>query len=263
MTTQGTTTQDHSRRDALAALGGLGLLAAGASAGMPRSASLAASAAALSLFDDKTMGWDVAKNQYVLPDLPYEYDALEPHIDAQTMKIHHSKHHAGYVRGLNNALEQLRKIREGQADAGMVKHWSQELAFHGSGHVNHSIFWATMAPAGNGGGGYPEGPLAERINRDFGSFSGFTAHFKAAAGSVEGSGWAWLAYEPVSRKLVIQQMEKQQNTDMTGTIPLLGVDVWEHAYYLKYQNRRGEYVDNFMRIINWRAVADRFRAVKG
>jgi len=248
------------RRGALAALGGLGVLAAtaGTAAAQPSRRTLRTRGNSPAGLGDAELGWNRTRGEYVLPDLPYPYDALEPHIDAQTMEIHHSKHHAGYVRGLNTALTKLRDIREGSGDVGLIKHWTRELAFHGSGHVNHALFWQMMAPEGQDGGGFPEGPLAERIDRDFGSFAQFTAHFKAAARSVEGSGWAWLVVEPISRRLLVLQMEKQQHADMTGVIPILGVDVWEHAYYLKYQNRRGDYVDAFMNVANWPAAGTRY-----
>jgi superoxide dismutase, Fe-Mn family len=204
------------------------------------------------------LGWDPAKNEYVLPPLPFPADALEPHIDAQTMTTHHDKHHDAYVKGLNKAMAGLAAVRDGTADLGLVKHWSRELAFHGSGHVNHTLFWLTMAPPKAGGGGKPGGDLAKAIDRDFGSLERFTTHLKAAANGVEGGGWAWLAHEPMSQRLVILTMEKQQDQTMTGAQPLLGVDVWEHAYYLKYQNRRAEYVDAFMNVIHWRRVEDLF-----
>ncbi len=201
------------------------------------------------------LGWDAAKGEYVLPALPYPKEALEPHIDAATMEVHHAKHHAAYVAGLNKALAELRRIREGQGDPGLVKHWSRELAFHGAGHFNHCLFWLGMAPAGKGGGGQPGGELAKAIERDFGTFEKFAAHLKAAAGQVEGGGWAWLAAEPASRRLLVLQVEKQQDMFPAGLIPLLGIDVWEHAYYLKYQNRRSDYVNAFMSVANWPFVA--------
>ncbi|MEM7621974.1 MAG: superoxide dismutase [Planctomycetota bacterium] len=241
------------RRAALAAIGGLSL--AGAAA-----ASAAVSGSTRSILAAEPVGWDESTGEYTLPDLPYAYDALEPHIDAQTMEIHHSKHHAGYVRGLNRALAKLEGIRTGTEDPALIKHWSRELAFHGGGHVNHTLFWLGMAPADSGGGGRPAGELARRIDQDFGSFAQFVAHFKAASGAVEGSGWGWLVFDPVARRLRVTQMEKQQDTSMTGTVPLLGVDVWEHAYYLRYQNRRSAYVDAFMNIVNWPEVARRFEA---
>ncbi len=201
-------------------------------------------------------GWDSAKGEYILPPLPYPPDALEPHIDAQTMTIHHDKHHAAYVRGANKALAELAKIRAGEGDASLVKHWSRELAFHGSGHVNHTLLWMTMAGPGAGGGGKPTGELASQIERDFGSFDAFAVQFKGASNAVEGSGWGWLCWEPASARLVVLTGEKQQNGTIWGSTPILGVDVWEHAYYLKYQNNRAAYVDAFMNVIHWPAVAD-------
>lgn len=206
------------------------------------------------------LGWDEARAEFTLPSLPYGYGALEPAIDAQTMEIHHSRHHAGYVRGLNRALVALAAIRAGNEDPALIKHWSRELGFHGGGHINHAIFWQTMAPAGNGGGGQPGGLLARVIQRDFGSFEQFKSHFTAAANAVEASGWAWLVLDRLSGRLMIQQMEKQQNMLLTACVPLLGIDVWEHAYYLKYQNRRGDYVSNWFSVVNWGRVGQIFEA---
>lgn len=202
-------------------------------------------------------GYDNAKGEFVLPALPYDKASLEPHIDALTMEIHHGKHHKAYVDGLNKAMRALADIREG-GDAGLVKHWSREVSFHGSGHVNHTLFWNMMAPAGKGGGGQPSGALADAINRDFGSYDKFVAHFKAAAAQVEGGGWAWLAIEPLSRKLIIVQQEKQQDMMPTNARAILGIDVWEHAYYVKYQNRRSDYVGAFFNIVNWKFCQDLF-----
>jgi Fe-Mn family superoxide dismutase len=215
------------------------------------------------LLSDEALGWDADAGEYVLPDLPYAYTALEPVIDAQTMEIHHSKHHAGYVRGLNRALRELKRIRSGQGDAGLIKHWSRELAFHGSGHVNHALFWRVMQPPMENNEprlrkSMQAERLASQIDRDFGSFDGFKTHFAAAAKAVEGSGWGWLVWEPVAGQLLVQQMEKQQNLLMTGVVPLVGIDVWEHAYYLKYQNRRGDYVDQWFKVINWGTVSNMF-----
>lgn len=202
------------------------------------------------------LGWNESKGEYSLPDLPYAYDALEPHIDQRTMRIHHDKHHAGYVKGLNSALAALAEARA-SGDASLVQHWTQKAAFHGSGHVNHTLFWLTMSPSG---GGRPSGDLARAIDRDFGSFDQFSWQFQAAAKSVEGSGWGWLVFEPIARRLMVLQMENQQKLLMTGVMPLLGVDVWEHAYYLKYQNDRGSYVSAFMNLINWPFVQQHFAA---
>jgi Fe-Mn family superoxide dismutase len=196
-----------------------------------------------------------------LPPLPYSYDALEPFIDEQTMRLHHDIHHNGYVNGLNNAEAKLEEARAA-GDYAMVKHWSRELAFHGSGHLLHSIFWPNMISASEAAGG-PRGSLNGAINRDFGSFDAFKAQFIAAANAVEGSGWAILAYRPADDSLVILTAEKHQNLTQWGVIPLLVLDVWEHAYYLKYQNRRGEYVKNFFNIINWVDVADRYERARG
>ncbi|MBL8745324.1 MAG: superoxide dismutase [Phycisphaerae bacterium] len=207
-------------------------------------------------------GWDAAKGEYTLPKLPYPHDALEPHLDKATMEIHHSKHHQAYVSGLNKALAELKKARDA-ADFTLVKHWSREIAFHGGGHVNHCLFWATMAPPGPGVGGEPTGDLAAAITRDFGSFDAFSKHFQAAAAAVEGSGWAWLVHDHVARRLMIQQMEKQQNLLVTMVTPLLGCDVWEHAYYLRYQNKRADYVKAWMNVINWPVVEKMYAHIAG
>lgn len=200
--------------------------------------------------------------KHELPPLPYAYDALEPHIDEQTMRLHHDKHHLGYVNGLNKAEEKLAEARAA-GDFAMVKHWSREAAFHGSGHFLHAIFWPNMAPAGNGGGGAPSGALAEQINKDFGSVEAFKAHYSAAANAVEGSGWALLVWQPVGEKLEVLQSEKHHNLTQWGVVPLLVLDVWEHAYYLKYQNNRGAYVEAFWNVVNWSDVAERFKAARG
>ncbi len=193
--------------------------------------------------------------EYVLPDLAYDYDALEPHVDAKTMELHHSRHHQGYVNGLNNALSKLAEARESD-DFSLVKHWSRESAFHGGGHFLHAMFWEVMGP--NGGGEPGDRSLRNAITNSFGSFDGFKRHFKAASGAVEGSGWGVMAYEPNSGNLIIHQVERQSDLSLWSTRPLLMVDVWEHAYYLNYQNRRGDYLDNFMEVINWEKVAEMY-----
>ncbi len=205
-----------------------------------------------------SMGWDPAARQYVLPPLPYDYDDLEPHIDAQTMRLHHDLHHAGYVRGVNNALQKLAEIRQGTRDASEVKRWARELAFHGSGHLLHVLFWNVMSPTG---GGKPDGLIAEHIDRNFGSFKQFSDLFQAAATNVEGNGWGILAYEPVSGQLMVMQAENHQNLTIWGVVPVLVIDVWEHAYYLKYQNRRKDYVSAFMNVINWDMINRHFAGV--
>ena len=192
-----------------------------------------------------------------LPPLPYEYDALEPHIDAQTMKLHHDIHHKGYVDGLNKAEEGLAKARE-KGDFAAVKHLSREAAFHGSGHFLHCIFWSVMGPDG----GEPKGDLLKKINEDFGSVDACLAQFSAASNAVEGSGWGILGYRKVDDKLAILQAEKHQNLTQWGITPILVLDVWEHAYYLKYQNRRPEYTKAFQNVINWKKVGELYQAAK-
>jgi Fe-Mn family superoxide dismutase len=257
-----------SRRGVMAALGGLGALGmlssvglagqpgkdAGNGAGAPGAAAGGAGGAG---GGEAMIGWDAAKGEFVLPALPYPADALEPAIDKQTMEIHHGKHHKAYVDNANKALRELAKIRDG-GDAALIKFYSRELNFNASGHTNHTLFWHSMAAPGKGGGGEPAGKLGEAIARDFGSFAKFADHFKKAAAQVEGSGWGWLLLHPGYKKLFITQGEKQQDMTIYGAVPILGVDVWEHAYYLKYQNKRADYVDAFMTVVNWGAVGQRF-----
>lgn len=199
-------------------------------------------------------------DKYVLPPLPYAYDALEPHIDAETMKLHHDKHHASYVKGANTAVEKLREIADGKADASLTTHWVRQLAFNGSGHSMHCIFWKNMTPDPKAA---PEGALADAIKNSFGSYDGFVRAFKAACSGVEGSGWGVLGYDPISKKLVILGLEKHQNLTMMGITPLLVCDVWEHAYYLKHKNDRGAYIDSFMKVINWNDVEARYAKASG
>lgn len=255
-------TAECDRRTALAAMGGLGLFAAGAAAlGAGGDGGGAGSHGACPVTSDLG-AFDAGKGEYVLAKLPYDYGALEPHIDARTMEIHHSKHHAAYVAGLNKALGELAKARDA-GDFALVKHWSREASFHGGGHVNHAIFWAGMAPPDRGGGGAPSGALGTALARDFGSLEKFTAHFTAAAVAVEGAGWAWLVLDSASGRLMVQQMEKQQNMLLTGCVPLVGIDVWEHAYYLRYQNRRADYVKAWWNVVNWGRAQRIFEVVAG
>ncbi len=239
------------RRTALGVLGATGLAAIGASASRANAHTAA------------SLGWNDTKLAYELPPLPYAFDALEPYIDAQTMEIHHDKHHAGYVRGLNAALDQLHAMRAETTDAATLQYWQRQLSFHAGGHLNHALFWTGMAPADAGGGGTPTGVLAEAIIRNFGSYDRFAWQFQRAAATVEASGWAWLVYEPTASMLMISQMENQQKLLVPGSIPLLGVDVWEHAYYLKYQNRRATYLEAFMNVINWPEIQRRYEAARG
>jgi len=197
-----------------------------------------------------------------LPPLPYGYNALEPYIDEQTMHLHHDIHHKGYVVGLNTAEKKLAEARAA-GDYALVKHWSREAAFHGSGHFMHALFWPNMAPQGHGGGGEPKGELAEQIKKDLGSFEAFKKHYSAAAVAVEGSGWAVLAWQPQGKQLVVLQSEKHQQLTQWGVVPLLVLDVWEHAYYLKYQNKRAAYVEAWWNVVNWADVAARFEKARG
>lgn len=196
--------------------------------------------------------------KHVLPPLPYPYDALEPSIDAQTMRLHHDEHHQSYVDGLNQAEKMMAKARKtGNFD--LIKHWEREAAFHGAGHYLHTLFWEIMSPQG---GGKPTGALAKQIQRDFGSFDAFKKHFSAAAEKVEGSGWALLIWAPRSHRLEILQAEKHQNLSQQDQIPLLALDVWEHAYYLKYPNKRKAYIDAWWNVVNWPAVDQRYRKAR-
>ena len=198
---------------------------------------------------------------FELPKLPYAYDALEPYIDATTMQIHHDKHHQGYINGLIAAEKALAESRAG-GDYAMIEYWSKKLSFNYGGHYLHSMFWEIMAPK-SAGGGEPAGMLMQYIAKDFGNLDNFKAQFEAAAGKVEGSGWGLVHYRPMDDRLVIAQAENQHKLAMWGSTPIMGIDVWEHAYYLKYQNRRAEYVSNWWNIVNWPAISKRFRAVKG
>lgn len=196
--------------------------------------------------------------KYTLPELSYDYAALEPSISARIMDLHHSKHHAAYVAGANTALEQMAEARE-KNDFGAINKLQKDLAFHLSGHVNHSIFWTNLAPTNSD---RPEGELSAAISEHFGSFEAFQAHFNATAMGIQGSGWAFLAWDSVGSRLIIEQLYDQQSNVATGSIPLLMLDMWEHAFYLDYQNVKGDYVKAFWNIINWSDVAKRFDAAR-
>lgn len=189
-----------------------------------------------------------------LPPLPYPYNALEPYIDEKTMRIHHDKHHLSYVNDLNKAEKKLEEARR-TGDFDLVKHWERELAFNGGGHYLHTLFWTIMSPQG---GGKPSGPLAEQIKKDFGSYEAFKKHFSSAAEKVEGGGWAILVWSPRAGRLEILQSEKHQNLTQWESIPLLPLDVWEHAYYLKHQNERNKYIEDWWHVVNWPEVEKRY-----
>lgn len=195
---------------------------------------------------------------HTLPPLPYNYDALEPYIHQEIMRLHHDKHHQSYVDGLNKAEKEMQKARKtGNYD--LIKHWEREAAFHGAGHYLHTIFWSVMTP---NGGGKPTGMLMREINQSFGSFEQFKQHFSEAAKNVEAVGWAILVWSPRSQRLEILQAEKHQNLSQWDVIPLLPLDVWEHAYYLQYKNDRKKYVDNWWNVVNWKEVERRFHVAQ-
>jgi len=191
---------------------------------------------------------------YTLPDLPYDYSALEPSISGAIMELHHSKHHQAYVTGANTALAQLAEARDSD-NLAYVNKLEKDLAFNLGGHVNHSIFWTNMSP---NGGDKPTGDLAAAIDDHFGSFDKFTAHFTATAMGVQGSGWSVLAWDSIGQRLIIVQFFDQQGNLPAGIVPLLMLDVWEHAYYLDYKNVRADYVKAFWAITNWENVQKRF-----
>jgi Fe-Mn family superoxide dismutase len=195
---------------------------------------------------------------YELPELPYDYDALEPTIDQRIMEIHHTEHHQTYVDGANNALDEFEEMRE-SGDFNGVRAAKRDFSFNLSGHVNHTVFWENMSPDG---GGEPEGDLADVIDSNFGSFDSFEAEFTEAANEVQPIGWAMLFYEPVADRLVIGQIESQNGLVHQDSTPLLTLDVWEHAYYLQYENNPDEYIDAWWDVVNWDDVAERYRAAK-
>jgi superoxide dismutase, Fe-Mn family len=197
--------------------------------------------------------------QYVLPPLPYAYDALAPHISEQTLRIHHDRHHAKYVQELNAASAKMTEAaRAGHRE--LMDHLATLAAFNGSGDMLHTLYWQNMTPNAPG---KAEGDVAGQIEREFGSYDAFAAGFAALAGQVRGSGWAILAWEPVGKRLILSGLEQHQNDIFVGSRPLMVCDVWEHAYYLDYQNERGKYVEAFLaHLVNWDAVNRRLRAAQ-
>jgi len=196
--------------------------------------------------------------KYTLPELPYDYAALEPHISATIMELHHSKHHQTYVNGANTTLDLLAEARE-KGDFANINRLQKDLAFNLGGHTNHSIFWTNLSP---NGGDKPTGDLEAAIDDQFGSFDAFRAQFTAAALGVQGSGWAGLFWDSIGENLLIQQFFDQQGQIVAGTVPLLLLDVWEHAYYLDYKNVRADYVKAFWNIANWADAQERFAAAR-
>ena len=195
---------------------------------------------------------------YTLPDLPYDYSALEPHISGRIMQLHHDKHHATYVAGANTALEQMAEARE-KGSFGTVNLLEKNLAFNLGGHINHSVFWPNMSPDG---GDKPVGELAAALEEHFGSFEGFQGQFTANALGIQGSGWSILAWDSIGSKLVIVQLYDQQGNVPIGLTPLLRLDMWEHAFYLDYQNVKADYVKAWWNVANWADVASRFEVAR-
>ncbi|GHH33093.1 superoxide dismutase [Streptomyces sp. CA-294286] len=204
---------------------------------------------------------------YTLPELPYDYAALEPVINPQIVELHHDKHHAAYVKGANDTLEQLEEAREKDA-WGSINGLEKNLAFHLSGHILHSIYWHNMAsPKDGSGGGEPTaadgvGDLADAITESFGSFAKFKAQLTKAAATTQGSGWGVLAYEPVSGRLIVEQVYDHQGNVGQGSVPVLVFDAWEHAFYLQYKNQKVDFIDAMWAVVNWQDVAKRYAEAK-
>jgi Fe-Mn family superoxide dismutase len=196
--------------------------------------------------------------RYTLPDLPYDYSALEPHYSGELLELHHGKHHAAYVSGANATLDKLAEARE-KKNFSALNQLQKSLAFHVSGHVLHSLFWKNMIPHG---GGRPERDLADAIAESFGSFDGVKSQLTEAALNVQGSGWGALAWEPLGQRLVVEQVYDHQGNIGNGTVPLLVLDMWEHAYYLQYRNVKTDWVNAFWEVVNWEDVAQRFNSVR-
>ncbi len=196
--------------------------------------------------------------QYVLPDMPYDYGALEPAITGEILELHHSKHHAAYVKGANDTLERLAETRAAGDFSGLVG-LEKTFAFNLSGHVLHTIFWDNLSPDG---GDRPEGDLAAAVDEHFGSFEAFTKQLSSATATVQGSGWGVLAWEPLSQRLVVEQVYDHHGNIGMNTTPLLVFDAWEHAYYLQYRNVRPDYVQKLWNLVNWTDVTRRFDAAR-
>jgi superoxide dismutase, Fe-Mn family len=193
---------------------------------------------------------------YTLPNLPYDYAALEPHISGRIMELHHDKHHAAYVKGANAALARVEELRS-KGDFSTLSMLEKNLAFNVSGHVLHSVFWTNLSPDG---GGEPSGLLASVIHETFGGLPLFRQQMNEAAATIQGAGWALASWEPVAGRIQIQQVHDHQGNHGQGTVPLLAMDAWEHAYYLQYENEKAKFFDAIWNIVNWNDVARRFAA---
>ncbi|GAA5836040.1 hypothetical protein JCM3775_000181 [Rhodotorula graminis] len=191
----------------------------------------------------------------VLPKLPYEYNALEPSISATIMELHHSKHHATYVANFNKATEDLQAAAQAQDIRKQIA-LQAAIKFNGGGHINHSLFWENLAPSSNGGGQFPSsGPLADQVQKDFGGLDGLKKALNAAALGIQGSGWAWLGYNPTTKKL--EAVATANQDPLLGYVPLIGIDMWEHAFYLDYKNVKQSYLDAIYNVINWKEAEKR------
>ena len=196
------------------------------------------------------------KTSYELPDLPYDFGALEPVISAEIMELHYTKHHRAYVTNLNSALEKYHQAESKNNVSEMITLQSA-IKFNGGGHINHSIFWTVLAPPSKGGGGEPKGELFSMIQRDFGSFEAFKERLTTASTGVQGSGWGWLGYNKAAKRLEVNTCANQDPLSSLGLVPLAGIDVWEHAYYLQYKNVRPDYVKAIWQIFNWSEIENR------
>jgi Fe-Mn family superoxide dismutase len=201
-----------------------------------------------------------ATHTYQLPDLPYDFSALEPVICAEIMELHYKKHHQAYVTNLNVALEKYHEA-ETQNNVAQMIAMQSAIKFNGGGHINHSIFWSTLAPVGKGG--EVKGDLLTMITRDFGSFDLFKEKLNAATVAIQGSGWGWLGYSKSQKRLEIATCANQDPLSTQGLIPIVGIDVWEHAYYLQYKNVRADYVKAMWQILNWKQIGERFHKALG
>ncbi|MBY0530065.1 MAG: superoxide dismutase [Rhabdochlamydiaceae bacterium] len=198
---------------------------------------------------------------YKLPELPYDFNSLEPVISAEIMQLHYSKHHLAYVNNLNAAMEKSMEA-EASGDLATVVAMQSAIRFNGGGHINHSIFWTNLAPIGKGGGDAPGGVLAQALQHEFGSLEAFVEKFNALTLAIQGSGWGWLGLNSATGRLAIATCANQDPLSTQGLVPLLGIDVWEHAYYLQYQNLRAEYLKNIWKIVNWKNVEQRYELAK-
>ena len=200
----------------------------------------------------------MADDVYTLPALAYDFGALEPHISGEIMELHHDKHHAAYVKGANTALEKLAAARDAD-DYAQIAKLQKDLAFNLSGHVLHSLFWENLSP---GGGGEPSGDLAAQLDEHFGGFARFKKHMIEAASSIQGSGWALAAWDPASKRIIIEQVYDHQGNHGQGTLPLLAIDAWEHAYYLQYRNVKADFFNAVWNVFDWNDVNAKYKAAR-